>query len=330
MFSATAIRPDTLLPLPRSSVLGGHLDTVMGISVAHGAARVASIAYDGVWIVRDEATLVQLATGRMDGRGRGVALSPDGARVAGLLALRDHSDTRYEYDVFIADLAGGVTTAVACGRARDIAWTPDAAHLVLTGMVGFRVHHHTGTLVRADESAKGWMGACVTGDARRLYFIAHHQLGCLDLGTSRERAAPDLSPFAPPASSPGGDSDGLAVSRAGDRLTTGRLGGGLYVWDLVTNEAIAELRWDGPQVFRTRAVFAPDGTRLVASFHHLVARHVHGRVTHVLYDLRAQHIVGGMDTQTHLTGFHARACFSADGRRLYLSEGDHINVCDVA
>jgi len=328
--ATTIIRPDILPPLARASVLGGHLDTVMGISVAHAAARVASIDYHGVWIMRDEASLAQLATHRMDGRGRGVVLSPNGARIAGLLALRDHSDTRYQYDVAIADVTSSVTTALVGERVREVAWTPDADNVVLTGVLGFRVHHHTGTRVRADESPKGWMGTCVTADARRVYFIARNRLGCLDLGTSRELPAPDISPFAPPRSSPGWDSDGLAVSRSGDRLTTGRLGGGLYVWDLVTAEAIAELRWDGPQVFRTRAVFAPDGRRLVASFHHVITPHANGLVTHVLCDLGAQRIVGRIDTQTYLTGFHSRACFSADGRRLYVSEGNHIHICDAA
>jgi len=324
------IQPDTLPPLARECVLAGHENTVMGISVGHDAARVASIDYDGVWIVRDETTLLPVATQRMDGRGRGVALSPNGARIAGLLALRDHSDTRYSYDVFVAEVTGGSTTALFGERVRNVAWTPDSEHLVLTGVVGFRVHHHSGTRVRGDESPKGWMGACVTADARCVYFIRRNQLGCLELGTSRDLPAPDLSPFAPPSNSPGCDSDGLALSRAADHLTTGRFGGGLYVWDLATANTIAELRWEGPQIFRTKAVFAPDGARLVASFHHVVTPHANGRVTHVLYDLRAQRIVGGIDTHTDLTGFHSMACFSADGHRLYVSEGHCIHVCDVA
>jgi hypothetical protein len=324
------IHPNTLPPLARARTLAGHHNTVMGISVAHGAARVASLDYDGVWMVRDEATLLPLATGRMDGRGRGVALSPNGARIAGLLALRDHSDTRYSYDVFVAEVTDGSTTALFGERVRNVAWTPDSEHLVLTGVVGFRVHHHSGTRVRADESPKGWTGACVTADARRVYFIRRGQLGCLDLGTSRDLPAPDLSPFAPPSNSPGSDSDGLALSHAADYLTTGRLGGGLYVWDLATADMIAELRWDGPRIFRTRAVFAPDGARLVASFHHVVTSQANGRVTHVLYDLRARRVIGGIDTSTNSTGFHSMACFSGNARGLYVSEGHCVHVCDVA
>jgi len=76
------------------------------------------------------------------------------------------------------------------------------------------------------------------------------------------------------------------------------------------------LRRDGPQIFRTKAVFALDGQRLVASFHHVATQHTNGRVTHVLFDLREQRIVGEIDMHTHLTGFRSTACCSADGRRL--------------
>src|SRR5215213_7831390 len=99
--STILIQPNALRPLARSHLLRDHRNTVMGISVAHDAARVASIDYDGVWFVRDEMTLDPRATQRMDGRGRGVVLSPNGARIAGLLALHDHSDTRYDYDVVV-------------------------------------------------------------------------------------------------------------------------------------------------------------------------------------------------------------------------------------
>jgi len=173
------------------------------------------------------------------------------------------------------------------------------------------------------------MAARVTADARSVYFIRRNRLGGLELDTSRELPAPDISPFAPPSGSPGWDADGFALSRAGDLLTTGRCTGGIYVWDLASTHAIAELRWAGPQVSRTKAVFAPDGARLVASFHHVITPQSYGRVTHVLYDLRAQRLIVGIDTQTHLTGFHSKACFSADGRRLYVSEGHRVHVCDL-
>jgi hypothetical protein len=324
------IQPSTLLPIARSAVLDGHHNTVMGVSVAHDAACVASIDYDGVWIVRDEMTLMPRTTKRMDGRGRGVALSPNGARIAALLALHNHSDTRYSYDVVVADVADGAPVMLVGERVRGVAWMPDSEQLVLTGALSFRVHHHAGAFVCGDESPKGWSGACVSADARRVYFIRRNQLGCIELGTSRDLAAPDISPFMPPSNSPGWDSDGLALSRTVEFLTTGRVGGGVYVWDLATGDAIAELRWDGPQVFRTRAVFDPDGRRLVASFHHVVTPQANGRVTHVLFELRAQRIVGAIDTHTHSTGFHSTACFSADGHRLYVSEGHRIHVCEVA
>lgn len=323
------IEPDKLLPLACTTVLPEHHNTVMSISVASDAACVASIDYDGVWIVRDEKTLEPRATTRMDGRGRGVALSPNGARIAGLLALRDHSDTRYCYDVVIADVADSKPIVLVGERVRGVAWTPNSKQLVVTGPLGFRVHDHTGALVRTDESPKGWAGACVAADARLLYFIRHSELGCIELGTSRELTAPDISPFRPPANSPSWDSDGLALSRTAELLTTGRVGGGIYVWNLVTADPIAELRWNGPQVFRTKVVFAPDGQRLVASFHHVVTQEANGRVTHVLFELRAQRPVGGVDTHTHSTGFHSTSCFSADGHRLYVSEGHRIHVYEV-
>jgi hypothetical protein len=325
----TLIQPGNLLPLERVAALSDHHNTVMGLSVAHDAACVASIDYDGVWIVRDEMSLKPHAARRMDGRGRGIALSPNGARIAGLLALRDHSDTRYSYDVVVADVADGAPIAIVGERVRGAAWTPDSEQLVVTGGVGFRVHDHSGALVRSDESPKGWSGACVSADARCVYFIRRSELGCIELATSRDLPAPDISPFKPPSNSPGWDSDGLALSRMMEFLTTGRVGGGIYIWDLATADAIAELRWDGPQVFCTRAVFAPDGRRVVASFHHVVTQHANGRVTHVLFDLDGQRIVGGIDTLTRLTGFHSTACFSADGHRLYVSEGNRIHVCEV-
>jgi WD40 repeat protein len=324
------IQPDALLPLAGTQQLAGHHNTVMGMSVAQAAARVASIDYDGVWIVRDETTLEALATQQMNGRGRGIAFSPNGMRIAGLLALRPRSDTLYSYNVRVAEVSSGSTIAIAGKRVNSVAWTPDSEHLVVTGVAGFRIHHRTGTRVRDDESAKGWMAACVTADARHVYFISHGQLGCLDLGASHELPAPDVSPFAPPPGAPDSASDGLALSPTADRLTTGRFGGGLHVWDLATADRIAELRWDGPQVFRTKAVFAPDGGQLVASFHHVLTPYANGRVTHVLYDLRAQRVVGGTETNTPSTGFHSTACFSSDGRRLYFSEGHSINVCDLA
>lgn len=264
-------------------------------------------------------------------RRRGVSLSPSGTRIAGLLSLRTYSDTRYSYDVFVGDVGDDAAPPIALPgeRACGVAWTPDSERLVLTGTVGFRVHEHGGALVRADESPKGWTAARVTADGRRVYFIRRDQLGCLALDTLRALPAPDISPIAPPPNEISWHADGLALSRAGDHLSVGRRGGGLHVWDLASSSAVAELRWEGPRVFRTKAVFAPDGARLVASFHHVIAPPSDGRVTHVLYDLRDRRVVGGVVTQTESTGFHATACFSADGRRLYVSEGHRVHVCDV-
>jgi hypothetical protein len=332
--TTSKIHYDSIRPLARARVLGGHRNTVMGISVAHAAARVASIDYDGVWIVRNEGDLEPLATGRMEGRGRGIALSPNGTRVAGLLALHDHSDTRYNYDVFVDDAThpGNVPTPLLGERVTNVAWAPDSEHIVLTGALGFRVHHCKGTNLRTDESPKGWSAARVTVDARRVYFLRHRRLGGLELDTSRELLVPDVSPFAPPDASPGWDADGFALSRGGDLFTMGRYDGRLYVWSLASALPILELRWAGPQIFCTKAVLAPDGARLVASFHHVDTSHSNGRVTHVLFDLGAlgaRGIVGAIDTHTDLTGFHSKACFSADGRHLYVSEGHRVHVCDV-
>ena len=178
----------------------------------------------------------------MAGRGRGIVLSPNGKRIAGLLALRDYSDTRYAYDVFVGDTHDAHPPIALLGeRVVDVAWTPDSEHLVLTSALGFRVLIITAVPSwRADESPKGWAAARVTANARSVYFIRRNTLGCMELDTSCNCPRPISRRSRRPAIHRDGTPTALryrVLAISSRRVATEEV---FYVWHLASARPIAE------------------------------------------------------------------------------------------
>ena len=195
------VHPERVDPFGTREVLSCS-DTVMGVSVAPGSRSVAVLDYGGGWRMAAESSWSVGARGTLDGRGRDTCCAPDGSRFAALLATGPW-DTRYAHDAVLVSAADGSAIPCLGERVTRAAWTPDSRFVVLTGVMGYRVHATSGECLFGDQSPKGWLAACVTHDASRVFFVRRGELRAMQLGAGDEIEAPDASPYSPPAGNAG-------------------------------------------------------------------------------------------------------------------------------